>query len=214
MERIKEKFKEHSTIYTILLIPIIGVFLFVIYLTVVFGVINYADRQPFDKEAERIANITPFSQRGLPVPATDVPVTLPPDPGEAGKATLAGIDSDHDGVRDDLEREIVYMYPQNQEARRVLTAMVKKIQDVITTTGDHEHFKGLMESAFAFKNCYIYIVFPENTFDPTNDEILWHMAINTKERKNTEEVNENKATPFSSVAGGSSYSCEILKGQY
>src|SRR4051812_15405493 len=24
---------------------------------------------------------------------------LPPDPGEAGKATVAGIDSDHDGVR-------------------------------------------------------------------------------------------------------------------
>ena len=29
----------------------------------------------------------------------DVVKGLPPDPGEAGKATLAGIDSDNDGVR-------------------------------------------------------------------------------------------------------------------
>jgi hypothetical protein len=33
--------------------------------------------------------------------------TIPPDPGEAGKATLEGIDSDNDGVRDDIERWIV-----------------------------------------------------------------------------------------------------------
>ena len=32
--------------------------------------------------------------------------TLPPDPGEAGKETLLGIDSNNDGVRDDVERWI------------------------------------------------------------------------------------------------------------
>lgn len=31
-------------------------------------------------------------------------ITLPPDPGAAGKKTLAGIDSDQDGVRDDIQR--------------------------------------------------------------------------------------------------------------
>jgi hypothetical protein len=30
--------------------------------------------------------------------------SLPPDPGEAGLAILAGIDSDEDGVRDDVQR--------------------------------------------------------------------------------------------------------------
>ncbi|WP_345969135.1 hypothetical protein WCX72_07055 [Sulfurimonas sp. HSL1-6] len=36
--------------------------------------------------------------------------TLPPDPGEAGKETLLGIDSNNDGVRDDVERWIYKTY--------------------------------------------------------------------------------------------------------
>ena len=36
------------------------------------------------------------------------PFTLPPDPGEAGKQTLQGIDFDRDGVRDDVQRWIGY----------------------------------------------------------------------------------------------------------
>ncbi len=46
---------------------------------------------------------------------------LPPDPGEAGKATLQGIDSDHDGVRDDIQRWIYFKFrtePKKQMAWR------------------------------------------------------------------------------------------------
>ncbi|MCF6156788.1 MAG: hypothetical protein E3K36_16465 [Candidatus Brocadia sp.] len=32
---------------------------------------------------------------------------LPPDPGKAGKETLLGIDTDGDGVRDDIQRRIM-----------------------------------------------------------------------------------------------------------
>ena len=35
--------------------------------------------------------------------------TLPPDPGEEGKITLEGIDSDEDGVRDDVEIQISFL---------------------------------------------------------------------------------------------------------
>ena len=35
---------------------------------------------------------------------------LPPDPGEAGRRTLAGIDSDRDGIRDDLQRYVALTY--------------------------------------------------------------------------------------------------------
>ncbi|TRO82575.1 hypothetical protein [Trichloromonas acetexigens] len=38
---------------------------------------------------------------------------LPPDPGEEGKVTLTGIDSDNDGVRDDIQRFIVLNYGNN-----------------------------------------------------------------------------------------------------
>lgn len=38
--------------------------------------------------------------------SSDTSTTLPPDPGEAGMVTLEGIDSDNDGVRDDIQRWI------------------------------------------------------------------------------------------------------------
>jgi len=56
------------------------------------------------------------------------PFTLPPDPGEAGKATLAGIDSDHDGVRDDVQREIFFLVPDSERLRMGLTQLAKPLQ--------------------------------------------------------------------------------------
>src|SRR5674476_1488495 len=147
-------------------------------LIIVFAIVAYSIYNFYFHQGSHTPQPQPLSTRGLPVPATDVPVTLPPDPGEAGKATLAGIDSNNNGVRDDLEREIVYMYPQNQEVRRVLRAMVKKGQDMITTTGDHEHFKELMVSYSGFWDCYDYLVFGKNQANDTNFQILNKMIQN------------------------------------
>lgn len=215
MQKIKEKFKEHTIIYTILLIPVIGVFLLVVYLTVVFGIIQYYGGQQNDKESERLQSLI-LSTKGLPPPATDVPITLPPDPGEAGKKTLAGIDSNNDGVRDDLEREIVYMYPQNEEVRRVLRAMVKKEQDMITTTGDHEHFKELAVSSLTFLDCYNYLVFGKNQADNTKSNILISLVRNTPERLKIAQKNSNIALPYSSAVHLSSEACTqpLVQGQF
>jgi hypothetical protein len=56
---------------------------------------------------------------------------LPPDPGEAGKVTLAGIDSDNDGVRDDVQRWIALMYPNSQKTREALTQDTKAMQKIL-----------------------------------------------------------------------------------
>jgi hypothetical protein len=53
--------------------------------------------------------------RPLPVTVLVTVVPLPPDPGEAGKVTLAGIDSDNDGVRDDIQRYIALTYPNSEK---------------------------------------------------------------------------------------------------
>ena len=172
---------------------------------VVFGFSQYRVNHP--------ALPQPLSTRGLPPPATDVPVVLPPDPGEAGKATLAGIDSDHDGVRDDLEREIVYMYPQNDQVRRVLRAMMKKEQDVITTTGDHEHFKGLMANYYGFENCWEFLIFGNSSINTTNRDILNIMLVNTPIRYETYHKNYLTALPFASEVSNSQ-SCIKVRGQY
>ena len=39
---------------------------------------------------------------------------LPPDPGKAGKETPLGIDTDGDGVRDDIQRYIYFIYPDDK----------------------------------------------------------------------------------------------------
>ena len=59
---------------------------------------------------------------------TSIFATLPPDQGAAGKVTLAGIDSDNDGVRDDVQRWIVMTYPNSQKTRAALTQMTKTMQ--------------------------------------------------------------------------------------
>ena len=48
-----------------------------------------------------------FAQRGH----------LPPDPGAAGKRTVLGIDSDNDGVRDDIQIEVTRLIPNDPYAR-------------------------------------------------------------------------------------------------
>lgn len=53
---------------------------------------------------------------------------LPPDPGAAGMTTLAGIDSDGDGVRDDVQRYIALTYPQSAKTRAALTQLAKAVQ--------------------------------------------------------------------------------------
>jgi len=61
---------------------------------------------------------------------------LPPDPGAAGKATLAGIDSDGDGVRDDVQRWIALTYPNSQKTRAALTQMAKAKQVILLGAAD------------------------------------------------------------------------------
>lgn len=74
----------------------------------------------------------------VPIPMDDdlsvvipVAVNLPPDPGPVGDTTIQGIDADGDGVRDDIEREIFFVYPDNAKARTVLYQMAKYYQSVL-----------------------------------------------------------------------------------
>lgn len=56
--------------------------------------------------------------------------SLPADPGPAGMATLAGVDSNSNSVRDDIERYIVLTFPADADAgtRAALTQITKAAQ--------------------------------------------------------------------------------------
>jgi hypothetical protein len=64
------------------------------------------------------------------------PFLLPPDPGDTGKQTLAGIDSDQDGVRDDVQRYIAYQFPASAIDRRALTQYAIATQQLLLQTTD------------------------------------------------------------------------------
>lgn len=65
---------------------------------------------------------------------------LPPDPGEAGKATLAGIDSDGDGIRDDVQRyvELTYSGDENINVRKALRQKAQGIQQKLLASSNKE----------------------------------------------------------------------------
>jgi len=61
---------------------------------------------------------------------------LPPDPGDAGKKTMAGIDTDHDGVRDDVQRWIAIHYSNSEKTRAALKQKAKALQAFIEDGND------------------------------------------------------------------------------
>lgn len=71
-------------------------------------------------------------------PDNDAVVNLPPDPGEEGKKTLLGIDTDGDGVRDDIQRYIYLTYPDDKKLRLGLTYYAIEFQGVLKDADDRE----------------------------------------------------------------------------
>lgn len=81
--------------------------------------------------------------------------TLPPDPGDAGKAVLQGIDSDNDGVRDDVQIAIAERYPNDTNSQRVLTQQAVTLQDAILSgnSGDQNAMAQVAEQIKHATNC-------------------------------------------------------------
>ena len=124
-------------------------------------------------------------RRGTTTLARPLPVSLfglPPDPGEAGEATLEGIDSDGDGVRDDIQRFIALNHPNSARTRGALTqyatAMQQALLDADDKTNSIEHAR---ESGHAI-DC-LYHIRSDDAFDASG-ELLAQM-LNTDERNRT-----------------------------
>jgi hypothetical protein len=74
----------------------------------------------------------------LSIEITVSTIPLPPDPGDAGKADLLGIDSDGNGVRDDIDRYIVFNHPDSARKREALTEVTKTVQSILTDAHNRE----------------------------------------------------------------------------
>jgi hypothetical protein len=61
--------------------------------------------------------------------------SLPPDPGDAGKLSLNGIDSDEDGLRDDLQR-FISLDISDEKAQSALKQVARVGQNIVVNADD------------------------------------------------------------------------------
>ena len=71
----------------------------------------------------------------------DFPVGFPADPGELGRRSIEGVDSDGDGVRDDLQRWIHSMHPNDTEKRLALRQEARFYQYFLQTGFEDEEVR-------------------------------------------------------------------------
>ncbi len=104
---------------------------------------------------------------------------LPPDPGEAGKATLPGIDADGDGIRDDIQRYIALTYPDSQKTRAALRQFVRALDKAVLQSPNEQSALNNTEGMHRASECNWYI-HSENSIKMT--DLLMAEYLNTIER--------------------------------
>lgn len=101
----------------------------------------------------------PASVTMVPIAIDDIFVVipveknLPPDPGVAGDTSVTGIDSNGNGLRDDIERGIVYAYPNNPNAQISLFEMAKQYQSVLVNSGSTAAVQQYVANIAAWGTC-------------------------------------------------------------
>lgn len=103
---------------------------------------------------------------------------LPPDPGEEGKKTLLGIDSDGDGVRDDVQRYIVQTYPEHKRLQKALFEYAKQYQVMLQVADNKEASRQATDVQGARHQCVSSIV--QNSYKHLRK--LRPVILNTIER--------------------------------
>lgn len=109
-------------------------------------------------------------------------IELPPDPGEEGKQTLLGVDSDNDGVRDDIQRYIYITYPNEEKVRMALTQTARIYQELLLDSGDPEIAHKNVKKLYRSNACLYYIKDGDIRESLGIRRALKAEILNTKER--------------------------------
>lgn len=98
----------------------------------------------------------------LSVDLTVSTIPVPPDPGKRGKETVAGIDSNGNGVRDDVERFIVFSHPdrtpEQENTRNALFQYARAAQEGLLVAGDREAARAAGEEVQDAVECLWFVM--------------------------------------------------------
>ncbi|MFK7826726.1 MAG: hypothetical protein AB8G05_21470 [Oligoflexales bacterium] len=83
---------------------------------------------------------------------------LPPDPGKKGTETLMGVDSNNDGLRDDVQRWIYFNYPDEPLVRKALIQVaIDRMENFRYINDKEESIKASHKSGNS-GNCLFHVV--------------------------------------------------------
>jgi hypothetical protein len=122
-------------------------------------------------------------------PTPDIFAGLPPDPGEAGRATVLGVDADSDGVRDDIQRWIHQTAPTSKPARNALKQYASTAQKLYAAIGNDVEVEKLVQESSYASGCARYIL---SVIEGRDDELevmnsIRARILNTHARMKAEE---------------------------
>ena len=121
------------------------------------------------------------------------PKNFPPDPGAEGRKTIQGIDSDHDGVRDDVQRWIYAFAPNEPKKQMALRQKARYFQDSLQDDYNLDVRKKndvLLDRAI---DCF-YQSFDDQMHGYMEDLYLKAKILNTYARTVRYWENDNKVT--------------------
>tara|TARA_B100002051_G_scaffold276205_1_gene323176 strand:+ start:1775 stop:2764 length:990 start_codon:yes stop_codon:yes gene_type:complete len=104
--------------------------------------------------------------------------TLPPDPGEEGELTLEGIDSDNDGLRDDVQRWIAINFPDLPLTRAALRDLAITEQELVLNYSNEEAAKASLQRHINAAFCLSYV-------DENSTQLIGYLrsvVVNTEDR--------------------------------
>jgi hypothetical protein len=118
--------------------------------------------------------------RPLPLALTVGTLRYPPDPGEAGKETLEGIDSDSDGVRDDIQRYIEINYADQGQVRSGLRQYARSLQDSLLDASSQSGSVANAHDGMRARECLRVRLGSDLAYDASGE--LRAFALNTESR--------------------------------
>jgi hypothetical protein len=129
----------------------------------------------------------------------DYPTNYPPDPGKEGDDTLLGIDTDKDGVRDDVQRWIFARFHETPLRLKAMRKRFVEIQSQLQQTWEDREDCMRHDKAFKSSEACWYAAFPIDfnaVHFKSSDELLLIEAkvLNTYDRIRKYLINDRKCS--------------------
>jgi len=125
-------------------------------------------------------------------PADSVNITViedtfsaPPDPGELGRSTIVGIDTDSDGIRDDVQRMIYANYGDSGAQNLALQQFARAYQFLLSSYNDLSQQPRSLSMLYRAVECLVYL---NSGNQNTADDHVFSQIMNTLERNQAYEL--------------------------